>query len=238
MYSEIDDSLDESIVEPSKILEIGDITIELCNEMIQMVNDELNLHFTTDANLVEIQDAFEGNQEIVYGEDSYKDYTKIIELSMRIEQDDIPVYHITLKQESLDIGDIEQVQYAINYAVNTMSDTEVLNCITIFPSWGSFIGETIKENTRVQYNGKLYKVIEGKSHKVQADWTPDIATSLYVEIADPSIEYPDFKQPSGAHDAYKTGDKVTYNGKHYISKIDNNVWSPDDYPDGWELVEQ
>ncbi len=50
-------------------------------------------------------------------------------------------------------------------------------------------------------------------------------------------EYPQYKQPSGAHDAYNTGDKVTYNGKKYKCLTDGCVWSPDDYPQGWELVE-
>lgn len=39
---------------------------------------------------------------------------------------------------------------------------------------------------------------------------------------------------TGAHDAYNRGDKVSYNGKHYISTIDNNVWEPGVY--GWEAV--
>ena len=49
-------------------------------------------------------------------------------------------------------------------------------------------------------------------------------------------EWPAWVQPTGAHDCYNTGDKVTYNGQHYVSKIDGNVWSPDAYPAGWEAV--
>lgn len=45
-------------------------------------------------------------------------------------------------------------------------------------------------------------------------------------------EYPEYKAPSGAHDAYNTGDKITYNGKKYICKMDNCVWSPEVYPAG------
>lgn len=52
-------------------------------------------------------------------------------------------------------------------------------------------------------------------------------------------EYPEFVQPIGAHDAYKIGDKITYNGKKYICKLDNCVWNPDEYPAGWqEVVEE
>lgn len=46
----------------------------------------------------------------------------------------------------------------------------------------------------------------------------------------------DFVQPTGAHDAYKKGDKVRYNGKVYKSLIDGNTYSPDAYPAGWQEV--
>lgn len=49
-------------------------------------------------------------------------------------------------------------------------------------------------------------------------------------------EWPAWVQPTGAHDCYNTGDKVTYNGQHYVSKINGNVWSPEAYPAGWEAV--
>lgn len=51
-------------------------------------------------------------------------------------------------------------------------------------------------------------------------------------------EWPEYVQPTGAHDAYNTGDKITYNGQHYICKMDGCVWNPSDYPAGWELVNE
>lgn len=52
-------------------------------------------------------------------------------------------------------------------------------------------------------------------------------------------EYPEFVQPTGAHDAYNVGDKITYNGKKYICQINGCVWAPDVYPQGWqEVVEE
>ena len=47
---------------------------------------------------------------------------------------------------------------------------------------------------------------------------------------------PEFKQPSFAHDAYKKRDRVSYNGKIYESTIDNNVYSPVDFPAGWKEI--
>lgn len=50
-------------------------------------------------------------------------------------------------------------------------------------------------------------------------------------------EWPEYVQPTGAHDAYNNGDKVTFNGQHYICKMDNCVWSPAVFPDAWTLIE-
>lgn len=52
----------------------------------------------------------------------------------------------------------------------------------------------------------------------------------------PTEEYPDWVQPTGPHDAYRIGDKVTFNSKHYESVIDYNTWSPEAYPAGWKEV--
>ena len=56
----------------------------------------------------------------------------------------------------------------------------------------------------------------------------------------PVEEWPEYVQPTGSHDAYHTGDKVTYNGEHYICIAPDGVavvWAPDVYPAYWEKVE-
>lgn len=53
----------------------------------------------------------------------------------------------------------------------------------------------------------------------------------------PSPSIPEFVQPTGAHDAYNKGDKVSFNGKIYESLIDANVYSPSAYPLGWQEVD-
>ena len=70
------------------------------------------------------------------------------------------------------------------------------------------------------------------AHTSQVDWTPDITPALFVVVS--LDEWPEFVQPTGAHDAYNKGDKVTFEGKHYISLIDGNVYSPTAYPAGWQ----
>ena len=49
-----------------------------------------------------------------------------------------------------------------------------------------------------------------------------------------AIEFPEWRQPTGAHDAYSKGDKVSHNGKHWVSDVDGNVWEPGVY--GWSEV--
>lgn len=53
-----------------------------------------------------------------------------------------------------------------------------------------------------------------------------------------SDEWPPYVQPTGAHDAYNTGKKITYAGKRYVCKMDGCVWPPDVYPAAWELQEE
>lgn len=111
-----------------------------------------------------------------------------------------------------------------------MTDADAFAVPELFPMWK--VGTAYQTGDRVQYESKLYKCLQ--SHTSQADWIPSTAVSLWVEVSDPAIEFPPWKQPSGAHDAYMTGNKVSHNEKHWISEADNNIWEPGVY--GWREV--
>lgn len=107
-----------------------------------------------------------------------------------------------------------------------LSDEEAYDAPELFPMW------TLKDyqtGDRVQYQSTLYKCLQ--AHTAQADWTPDTAVSLWVRVDDPSIEFPEWRQPQGSHDAYAKGAKVSHNEKHWISDVDANIWEPGVY--GW-----
>lgn len=107
-----------------------------------------------------------------------------------------------------------------------LPDNEAYETPELFPAW------TIKEyatGDRVQYQGTLFKCLQ--SHTAQSDWTPDTAVSLWVRVDDPAVEWPEWVQPTGAHDAYAKGAKVSHNEKHWASDIDANVYEPGVY--GW-----
>jgi len=127
-------------------------------------------------------------------------------------------------------AEMEAVKRMFSTQTEELSDEEALEVAALFPTWASKIGSEVKVGERLWYNGKLYKVIQ--AHTTQADWTPDVTPALYVEVS--VVEWPGWVQPTGAQDAYNKGDKVTFEGKHYMSLIDGNIWSPAAYPAGWE----
>lgn len=118
-----------------------------------------------------------------------------------------------------------------------LSQEELNELMDLYEDW--VVGESVEVGDVRRYNGKLYKVIQ--AHTTQADWTPDSVPALWNEYTPPTTEdgeeiIPDFKQPSGGHDAYNIGDKVLFEGKVYERLIDNNAYNPNAYPAGWKLV--
>lgn len=65
------------------------------------------------------------------------------------------------------------------------------------------------------------------------------AAAKPTEPDTPAAEWPDYIQPTGSHDAYHTGDKVTHNGTRYVCTAPEGaavVWAPDVYPAYWQAV--
>lgn len=131
----------------------------------------------------------------------------------------------------------EQFRKALQLFAKSLTDEQALEVATVYDEWG--VGKTYGVGEFITYgeNGvgdpQLYKVVQ--AHTSQADWTPDITPSLFTPIGLTDEGYPVWSKPTGAHDAYNTGDIVDYNGTLYKSIIDGNTWSPDEYPQGWEI---
>ena len=125
-------------------------------------------------------------------------------------------------------GKAKQLRQLIEQLAVTLDDETALTGVELFPMWT--IGRAYAVDDRVQYGGILYKCVQ--AHTTQADWTPDITPALWVAVS--IEEYPEWVQPTGAHDAYNIGDKVTHNGKTWVSDVDNNVWEPGVY--GWKCI--
>ena len=135
--------------------------------------------------------------------------------------------------EAADDGErARQTRVLMMQTAQALPDEEAMEIPTLFPEWESG-GSDVKDD-RICYQNQLYKCLQ--SHTSQDDWMPDTAVSLWVAVSDPAEEWPQWKQPAGAHDAYPKGAKVTHNGKRYTSNVDANTWEP---PTQWtEFTEQ
>ena len=125
-------------------------------------------------------------------------------------------------------GKAKQLRALIEALSASLSDETALTGVELFPPWS--VGKSYATGDRVQYEGTLYKCVQG--HTSQADWTPPVTPALWTAVS--IDEYPAWVQPTGAHDAYSKGDKVTHSGKHWASDVDNNTWEPGVY--GWTEV--
>ena len=122
-----------------------------------------------------------------------------------------------------------ELRALIEQATASLNDEDALSGIELFPMWKTATSYAI--DARVQYNDILYKCVQ--AHISQSDWTPDVTPALWTQVS--LEEWPEWKQPTGAQDAYAKGDKVSHNDKHWTSDVDANVWEPGVY--GWTQAE-
>lgn len=118
---------------------------------------------------------------------------------------------------------------AIATLLPTITDEQAELVPAIFPAWGTGVAYAIGD--RVRYGALLWRCVQ--AHTSQGGWEPDAAASLWVRTT-PEGVIPEWVQPTGGHDAYNRGDRVTHNGKTWESLVDANVWVPGEY--GWEEV--
>lgn len=122
-----------------------------------------------------------------------------------------------------------ELRALIEQATVSLNDEDALSGIELFPMWKTATSYAI--DARVQYNDILYKCVQ--AHISQSDWTPDVTPALWTQVS--LEEWPEWRQPTGAQDAYAKGDKVTHNDAHWTSDVDANVWEPGVY--GWTQAE-
>lgn len=117
----------------------------------------------------------------------------------------------------------------IEKAAVSLSDSDALEVPTLFPAWAE--GADYETDERIEYGGTLYRCVQG--HTAQAEWIPEKTPALWARVS--LEEWPQWVQPSGAHEAYNAGDRVSHKGAHWTSNVDANVWEPGVY--GWTEVQ-
>ena len=171
----------------------------------------------------------------------YPEYFKVEKMDVNIKIDaeatnikeNLQEMAINAMMRMLTGNDITDDKYEYQTQLMSISDDVALKIPDVFPVWS---GDSIeyKKDTKLTYNDVLYKVLQ--EHTSQASWTPDAAPSLFAKVLTSTDGQPSqWIQPDSTN-PYMTGDKVIYNGHCYQSTIDNNVWAPDAYPDGWNML--
>ena len=124
-----------------------------------------------------------------------------------------------------------KLRQMIEKAAVSLPDDDALEAVELFPTWKP--DTEYEREIRIRYDGKLYRCEQ--VHTSQIGWEPPNVPALWTEVAEPGT-IPVWKQPTGAQDAYRLGDKVHYpdvDGPVYASKIDYNTYAPNVY--GWEV---
>lgn len=133
-----------------------------------------------------------------------------------------------------------ELRQSILFFTQTLTDEQALVVPSFYPEWAAgvkyAVGNIVKYGTKTDGTPALYRCV--LAHTSQDDWRPDLAASMFSPISFSPSGYPEWRQPTGAHDAYKKGDIVSYKEQLYRSLIDGNTWAPDAYPDGWEVYEE
>lgn len=132
---------------------------------------------------------------------------------------------------------MEQFRKAVQMFAASLDAEQALEIATVYNPWKEgkayAAGEYFTHGENSTGDPQLYKVVQ--AHTSQGDWLPADNPALYEPVGLTAEGYPVWSRPSGAHDAYNTGDIVDYNGTLHKSLIDGNVYSPDEYPAGWEV---
>ena len=121
----------------------------------------------------------------------------------------------------------EQVIRMKNYDLKSL-----LNCIDQYHIEGRLTDAERLELTQLAREGAAPEY--NYKGEIDALWAAVRALQQSVSLPAEQDEWPEYVQPNGAGTAYQVGDKVTFNGVHYICRLPHCVWSPADYPIGWQ----
>ena len=132
----------------------------------------------------------------------------------------------------------EQYRVDIESLANFADDETASKNKWAYGAWE--VGIDYKVGNKVTYGDDLFKCLQ--AHTSQETWNPVDAPSLWAKVIneEPTGDIPVWERPSSTN-PYMTGDKVWFPAKDtkiYESLIDNNVWSPEEYPSGWKEVDE
>ena len=131
---------------------------------------------------------------------------------------------VALKNIGVDASQAVDFREKVNSLINAFDDKTAVNNTVLFPVWDGN-GVAYTANTRIQYNGVLYKVLQ--DHTSQPDWSPAVAPSLFAKVLQDEVsgEVLNWVQPDSTN-GYSLGAVVKHNDKYWKSLVNDNVWEP------------
>ena len=132
---------------------------------------------------------------------------------------------------------IHNNKFWISTANNNVWEPDTVNAPwqEYIPVWEN--GVSYEMNQKVSYNEEIYVSLVTNNTTIPTDassWQLFSSESI-LSPEEETDNIPEWTQPDSTS-AYSIGDKVIFNGTIYESLIDGNVWSPLEYPAGWEII--
>ena len=132
---------------------------------------------------------------------------------------------------------IHNNKFWISTANNNVWEPDTINAPweEYIPVWEN--GVSYEMNQKVSYNEEIYVSLVTNNTTIPTDassWQLFSSENI-LSPEEETDNIPEWTQPD-ATSAYSIGDKVIFNGTIYESLIDGNVWSPLEYPAGWEII--
>lgn len=166
-----------------------------------------------------------------------------------LDGDDVTYEVIQKTQQEIEVEILQQAEadnqnalqnHMKNLAVTQaqeMDDEDALANSDLFPFWTENMAVEVDVKYRF-WNAErdeiwLWKCVQG--HTTQAGWEPYNTPALWVRVGEEG-QILKWVQPTGAHDAYQTGEKVYWPEPEDVwqSDLDGNVWEPGVY--GWTKI--
>ena len=139
-------------------------------------------------------------------------------------------YEASERTRPLTESEVSRLMIAQQINTLTVDDKTALRMKEFYPTWKENVSYT--SGYKVQHGGKLWRCLQ--AHTSQTGWEPNNAPSLWAKVLIPDTDViPEWEQPDSTN-PYSAGDKVTHNGKTWVSDVDGNVWEPGVY--GWTEV--
>ena len=125
-----------------------------------------------------------------------------------------------------------------NAAAGTLTETQIIDRENAAPAFDPTKDySTWPVNSPVQDEGQVWLLLQ-PYNAANHDGRPSTLRSLWglAHTKNPAKAKP-FVEPYGTSGVYMKDECVLWtDGKVYTSTIDNNVWTPEAYPQGWEQV--